>query len=110
MVVWKPFSDGKRPFLVALIQSTVQKSWVVKARDVLSSVWLGWLDTGMMACTGIAIPFVTPPYFPKRDELSRTVHLVFDRLRLAEFLAGVDPSQFDGLEVWNTTELARAAA
>lgn len=109
VIAWKPFPDETRPFLVLLLQSTVQVDWFPKLTDIQQCVWQGWIDTGKEPMTGIALPFVIPRNYSKRDELSRTVHLLLDRLRLVHLLKDEDPAQYPEMVAWVSAELATIA-
>ncbi len=107
VVVWKPFSDNRTAFVLALIQCTFQADWFPKGKDVIGDIWLSRVDTGKEAITSLAIPFVIPKNFDKWDDLRRTVNIVFDRLRLAEFLSQCDASSFTKMISWSKKEIAR---
>jgi hypothetical protein len=103
VVAWKPFKDGRSAFAVALVQCTVQSDWHPKAKDILDHVWLS------RVVTSLAVPFVIPKNYPKWDELRRMANIVFDRLRLAQVLAGRDSSPFADMIKWTQKEIAKFA-
>jgi hypothetical protein len=105
VIVWKPFPDETKPFLVLLLQSTVQVKWFPKLTDIVQGVWQGWIDTGTPPIIGIAIPFVLPRNFEKRDELCRTIHLVLERLRLVYLMKDQNTADFPDMIAWSAAEL-----
>lgn len=107
VVAWKPFSDKRTAFIIALIQCTIQLDWFPKGKDIVDHVWLSKLDTGRFALTSLAIPFIIEKNFDKWDDLRRTVNLIFDRLRLSEVLSRSDISLFGNMIVWNRKEIAK---
>jgi hypothetical protein len=109
VVAWKPFADHRTAFVVAFIQCTVQWNWFPKGKDILDNVWRGRIDTAGSALTSLAVPFVIHKNFEKWDDLRRTVNIVFDRLRLAQTLAGCDTAAFDKMIRWNRKEIAKFA-
>lgn len=109
VVVWKPFADNRTAFVVALIQCTIQANWFPKSRDIVDDVWLNRVDTGRSALISLAVPFVIPKNFTKWDDLRRTVNLVFDRLRLSQWLANRDIASFDKMIRWNRKEISKLA-
>jgi hypothetical protein len=109
VVAWKPFGDNFTAFMVAFIQCTVQSNWLPKGRDVIERIWFSRIDNGGWALTGLAIPFVIPKNFDKGDDLRRTVHLVFDRLRLTQMLRDCDVGPFAQMIKWSSKEIARYA-
>lgn len=109
VIAWKPFNDRRSAFAVALIQCTVQADWFPKAKDLVDDLWRGRLDTGRSVLTTLAVPFVIPRNYGKWDDLRRTVSVVLDRLRLAQFLANTSDSAFAEMIAWNQSELAKFA-
>lgn len=105
IVAWKPFRDQKRQFLILYVQCTIQIEWFEKATDIIDLLVLGWIDTGKTFLSALAIPFVIPKNFNKRDALSRTINIVFDRLRLVEFLIDVNSSDLPEVLEWSKKEL-----
>lgn len=106
IVAWKPFGDKKRSFLILYAQCTIQIEWFSKATDVSDFLVLGWIDTGKVFPSVLAIPFVIPNNFKKRDHLSRITNIIFDRLRLTEFLNDTRSSYFPRMLLWNKKELS----
>jgi hypothetical protein len=107
VVAWKPFADHRTAFLVAFIQCTVQRNWFPKGKDILDNVWRGRIDTAGSALTSLAVPFVIHKNYEKWDDLRRTVNIVFDRLRLAQTLAGRNTTAFDKMIRWNRKEITK---
>jgi len=107
VVAWKPFEDHRSGFAMVLVQCTVQSDWFPKAADLLDDVWRGRLDMGRSPLTSLAVPFVIPKNFAKWDDLRRMVHLIFDRLRLAQMLAKRDPTSFAKMVSWNKKEISK---
>lgn len=104
VVAWKPFADSRPGFVVILCQCTVAMDWVPKAKDIVVGKWNGWIDFGLAPLTALAIPFVVAPTFDRWDELRRTVNILFDRIRLCEWL---EPGAFPEMEQvrrWTATE------
>ena len=107
IVAWKPFLDNRTAFLIALVQCTVQLDWFPKAKDIHDMLWLARLDTARPAILSLAIPFIIETNYDKWDDLRRLVNLVFDRLRLSEYLATSDSSSFIKMLRWNRKELPK---
>ena len=87
MVAWIPFVDRREAFLVVLAQCTVQLEWHNKGRDLVVDRWRGWIDFGKDPGTCLAVPFASAPGYVLWDEVRRTTHLVFDRIRLIHELS-----------------------
>jgi hypothetical protein len=110
VIAWRPFRDGRSGFLVVLTQCTVQRDWVGKARDLAQDVWRGWIDLGKDPHLVLAVPFIVAVNYPKLDELRRTVHAVFDRLRLCELLEGATLTDSGATKTWLGNEVHRITA
>ena len=104
VVVWKPFRDERSGFVVILCQCTVAHDWTPKAKDIVATIWNGWIDFGKDPLTAIAVPFAIPQGFDRWDGLRRTVNIILDRMRLAEL---IEVDAVDGLaaiQAWNSNE------
>lgn len=86
VVAWLPWRDHRSGYAVVLAQCTIQTEWIPKATDIVADVWRGWIDVGKEPLTCLAIPFVVGPDFEQWDQVRRTVHIVFERLRIADML------------------------
>lgn len=106
IIVWRPFTDQRGGYVSILAQCTMGDDWFPKARDIVDTVWSGWVDFGKLPITCLAIPFVIPPTFDKYDELRRTVTLILDRTRLCDLLDGAPLSHYDAVRTWTERELA----
>lgn len=109
VIAWKPFADNRTAFAVALIQCTVQSDWFPKSKDIIDDLWRGRIDTGRDALKSLAVPFVIHKNFDKWDDLRRIVHIIFDRLRLAQVLVDCDVARFSKMIHWNSKEIAKFA-
>lgn len=105
VVVWRSFSDDRPGHLIILRQSTVGRGWSGKERDVIQSVWQGFIDFGKYPVVAFGIPHVVNPKHRLWDELRRTVHIVLDRLRLCELLTEVDLKWEEQIRDWTEEEL-----
>lgn len=107
VIVWVPFRDGREGFVTLLAQCTVQRDdWVAKAGECNPRRWCGWVDFKTDPLTCLAIPFAIPKNYPQWHDLTRTVNLVLDRLRICELLpAGYACST--EIEEWTAKELDR---
>ena len=110
IVGWKPFNDRKAAYVVILAQCTIRTNWIPKARDIIDMVWLAWLDTGRPVVIALAIPFIIPPQFDRWDSLRRTVGVVFDRLRICQYLAAFTSANHEPMVAWVRAELAKITA
>jgi hypothetical protein len=110
VVAWKPFSDRKAAYIVILAQCTIRTNWVPKAKDIIDMVWLAWLDTGRPVVIGLAIPFIIPPQFDRWDMLRRTVGVVFDRLRICQYLSTSSSADHGAMVSWANAETAKLTA
>lgn len=109
LIAWTPFADKRTAFSVAFVQCTFQLDWLPKGKDILNDVWRGRVDTGRDALISLAVPFVIPRNFADWDQLKRTVSIVFDRLRITEFLSPAKTTGFAKMVKWNQKELERFA-
>jgi len=107
VIVWRPFRDRRSGFLVVLAQCTVQRDWVIKAKDLTEDIWRGWIDMGKNPHLALAIPFVVPFKYEKWDELRRLVHTLLDRLRLTELLEDAKPANQNDMQTWISSEVIR---
>ena len=107
VIVWRPFRDRRSGFIVLLAQCTVQRDWVIKAKDLTEDIWRGWIDIGKNPHLALAIPFVIPLKYEKWDELRRLVHTLLDRLRLAELLQNAQPEKQGNMQAWIASEVIR---
>lgn len=81
VVVWRTFGDRRSGFPIVLVQCTLQKDLISKARDVDVTNWSGWLALDHPPMTALATPRVVGDSTDKWNQLSRQT-LVLDRLRL----------------------------
>jgi hypothetical protein len=86
VVVWLPFPDRRSGFPVMLIQCTLERDYVHKARDVDLPIWSGYLRLDVAPATALAIPEVVPGGEEWNALAARTV--VLDRTRLAALAGG----------------------
>lgn len=106
IVVWRPFSDGRSGFPVALIQCTLEKDYLRKFRDIELKVWAGWLQLDSDPVVALAVPEVVASGEQWNDVARRGIML--DRLRLTGLIAAVamEASIQKDMHVWLTTKLA----
>lgn len=107
VIAWHPFRDRRSGFLVLLAQCTVQRDWVIKAKDLTEDIWRGWIDIGKDPHLTLAIPFVIPLNYEKCDEVRRLVHTVLDRLRLADLLQKATLNKQSEIQAWTASEVIR---
>lgn len=110
IIVWRPFRDRRSGYLVLLAQCTVQRDWVIKAKDLTEDIWRGWIDLGKDPHLVLAIPFVIPLNYEKWDDIRRLVHTVVDRLRLAELLENAKLQRESDIKNWIAKEVTRMGA
>jgi hypothetical protein len=92
LVVWRPFGDFRSGFLIVLVQCTIQKDLLIKARDIDLSNWTSWLALDRPPLTALATPRVVGEASDRWNQLSRQT-LVFERVRLCLALPGVVDSE-----------------
>lgn len=107
VVVWRSFADQRPGFLVILGQGTIGSQWRGKERDITEPLWGGFIDFGRDPIVAFGIPQVIPASYDYYDQIRRTVHLVFDRIRLCESLAGAELTRRTETEEWVGQELER---
>lgn len=110
LVAWKPFADRRSGYLVVLAQCTMRVDWLPKSKDIIDMVWLAWLDTGRPVVIALAVPFIIPQQFDHWDTLRRTVGIVFDRLRLCQYLQGANSANHQAMVSWTKAEIAKLTA
>jgi hypothetical protein len=110
VVAWKPFNDRKAAYVVILAQCTIRTNWLPKAKDIIDMVWLAWLDTGRPVVIALAIPFIIPPQFDRWDMLRRTAGVVFDRLRICQYLATSSSTNHAAMVTWANSEMSKLTA
>ena len=108
VIVWHPFADGLPGFVTLIVQATVRGRWEAKVGDLQTRRWNGWIDFGMDPTTALAIPFALAPDHPRLSEVRREVTIIFDRLRLCEFLMDAEEPLKESAREW--TDKERAAA
>jgi len=112
VVVWRPFHDRAAGFLVILAQTTVQKDFVPKAKDIRAHQWNEWIPLGVPPLTALVVPYSIPSTSDAWDDMHYDVNLIIDRMRLCELLenAAPLPAEVCGrLEEWGQAELASMA-
>lgn len=87
VIAWRPFSDNRSGFPILLVQCTLQKDLVSKARDIDVQNWSGWLALDRPPMTALATPRLVPESTDRWNQLSRQT-LVFERLRLSHTYPG----------------------
>lgn len=87
VVAWKPFGDNRSGFPIVLVQCTLQKDLISKARDIDILNWSGWLALDRPPMTALATPRVVPESTDRWNQLSRQT-LVFERIRLSRTYPG----------------------
>lgn len=85
VVGWVPFADKRTGFPVLLAQATLQRKWHLKAGDIRTSLWNGYLDFGAEPLIALAVPFAAED-IDQWDEVRRIANVVIDRLRLVELI------------------------
>lgn len=111
VVVWRSFSDDRPGHVVILGQGTVARRWSGKERDVIADEWRGFLDFLKDPLLAFGLPCVVRPN--DRDfweELSRSVNLVLDRMRLLELASESPLGQRDAIAEWTEREVGRMQA
>jgi hypothetical protein len=87
VVVWRPFGDLRSGFPIILVQCTLQKDLISKARDIDVTNWSGWLAMDQPPMTALATPRVVSESADKWNQLSRQT-FVFERIRLSRCFPG----------------------
>ncbi len=105
IVAWVPFADKREGFLVVLAQCTVGIEWHNKGKDIIVDRWRGWVDFGKDPMTCLAVPFAVAPGYAAWDEIRRTTHLVFDRIRLVRQLADLPSALHSSIRKWVRKEV-----
>jgi hypothetical protein len=104
VIAWRPFKDGKAGYSTIICQCTAQLNWTLKAKDVIASLWAGWISFGVAPMTALAVPFALGSSFDKWDEIRYIVNIVLDRLRLCELLGATSPDEKTEIQQWNARE------
>lgn len=102
VVAWRPFPDKKIGFPIVLVQCTVQKDVVPKARDIDLRNWSGWLALDIDPLTVLAIPGTIARTEDWNEIALRSITL--DRIRIAPLVSSRFCSSAD-----NCSEFVRAA-
>lgn len=87
VIAWRPFGDNRLGFPIFLVQCTLQKDLVSKARDVDVQNWAGWLALDRPPTTVLTTPRIVPESTDRWSQLSRQT-LVFERIRLSHTFPG----------------------
>lgn len=87
VIAWRPFGDNRSGFPILLVQCTLQKDLVSKARDIDVQNWSGWLALDRPPMTALATPRIVPESTDRWNQLSRQT-LVFERIRLSHLYPG----------------------
>jgi hypothetical protein len=87
VIAWRPFGDNRSGFPIVLVQGTLQKDLLSKARDVDVLNWSGWLALDRPPMTALATPRIVPESTDRWNQLSRQT-LVFERIRLSRTYPG----------------------
>lgn len=95
VVVWRPFGDRRSGFPILLVQCTLQKDLVSKARDVDVTNWSGWLALDHSPMTALATPRIITDSTDRWNQLSRQT-LVFERVRLSLNFPGLLKEELHG--------------
>ncbi len=82
VVAWKPFKDKRSGFPIYLVQCTLQKDFVSKARDIDLRHWAGWLDMDRDPITILAIPRAIANGELWNEATANSI--IFERLRIVD--------------------------
>jgi len=93
VIAWRSFPDRKSGFPILLVQCTLQRDCLLKARDIDLRLWLRWLQLDLDPIIVLAIP-KTILRVQTWNEISINA-ILFDRLRLTT-IVGPD---FDSEEI-----------
>jgi hypothetical protein len=107
VIAWRPFRDGRTGFPVYLFQNTIRADYVNKAREVVPSMWSGWLRFGSLPKTGFAIPFIGPVGDDRWLTLTCSADVVLDRLRIAELISFASDTfpEFEPIRAFNAKQI-----
>jgi len=86
VVLWRPFSDRRSGFPIALAQCTIQGETFTKTSDVDLRLWASWLAMDVDPVSLLVIPGTIRAAGPDWGQLS-TVVMLIERLRLIELLS-----------------------
>lgn len=101
VVVWRPFGDRRTGFPILLVQCTLQKDLISKARDIDVTNWSGWLALDHSPMTALATPRVISESTDRWNQLSRQT-LVFERIRLSRCFPGLVKQEKHGKVLENS--------
>lgn len=91
VVAWKPFADGRSGFPIFLIQSTLQRDFLSKSRDIDLRLWAGWLQLDHDPSVVLAIPKTVGPG-ELWNEISAN-SIIFDRIRISAMVVNLEAKQ-----------------
>lgn len=104
VIVWRPLSDARTDFVVAIAQCTFRDDWEDKAVELFaaSESWGGgWLALGRPPVTFLAVPFAYSATASRFGELRGLINVILDRTRICELAEGVDPDDLDEITDWS---------
>jgi hypothetical protein len=101
VAAWRPFRDGRPGFAVVLAQVTCEMTYEAKAARIPINQWKGWIEFGSTPSTALVVPFAIPAADERWETLRNADHIILERVRLCELLAGVDLAEFDE---WNAMQ------
>jgi hypothetical protein len=103
VVAWRPFAGGGGAFEHVLMQNTLALDYKRKPGDITPTRWLKMIDFGVLPSIGLAVPFAVEPGSKDFARVSDQAMIVLNRLRLTEYLNGVDLSSYpewDSIGEW----------
>lgn len=107
VVVWRPFGDRRSGFPIVLVQCTLQRDLISKARDIDVTNWSGWLALDYPPMTALATPRVISDSTDRWSQLNRQT-LVLERIRLSRCFPGHVRQELHG-KVLDASQRALAA-
>lgn len=91
VVAWKSFPDKRSGFPIFLIQSTLQRDFLSKSRDIDLRLWSGWLQLDRDPIIVLAIP-KTIAYGELWNEISAN-SIILDRIRISPLIGDLEAKQ-----------------
>jgi hypothetical protein len=107
VIAWLPFAERRSDFVTAIAQCTFRSDWEVKAAETFAAAALwggGWLATGMLPLTFLAVPFCAQATDLRFPELRQLVNVILDRVRLCELVAHPYEDDVADLTAWISSQ------
>jgi hypothetical protein len=94
VVVWRPFNDARRGFIILLAQCTVSaRDWPRKLDDIKDRLWAAFFRLGYPPMTAVVVPFYLDEDREAKWHLYHySIGMVVDRPRILELLGETEPT------------------